>query len=85
MTITRHGKPVAALVSVEAAAIGGRLEAKALAAGHDPFRFTVPLRAALCLRISTVRQAEYDVSIPNRKWRGEVRIMGSKSTCFRRW
>ena len=33
---------------------------------------TVPLRAALCLRVSTVRQAEHDVSIPDQKRQGEA-------------
>ena len=33
---------------------------------------TVPLRAALYLRVSTVRQAEHDVSIPDQKRQGEA-------------
>ena len=33
---------------------------------------TVPARAALYLRVSTVRQAEHDVSIPDQKRQGEV-------------
>jgi DNA invertase Pin-like site-specific DNA recombinase len=33
---------------------------------------TVPLRAALYLRVSTVRQAEHDVSIPDQKHQGEA-------------
>jgi DNA invertase Pin-like site-specific DNA recombinase len=33
---------------------------------------TVPLRAALYLRVSTARQAEHDVSIPNQKRQGEA-------------
>ena len=33
---------------------------------------TVPLRAALYLRVSTARQAEHDVSIPDQKRQGEV-------------
>jgi site-specific DNA recombinase len=33
---------------------------------------TVPLRAALYLRVSTARQAEHDVSIPDQKRRGEA-------------
>jgi site-specific DNA recombinase len=32
---------------------------------------TVPLRAALYLRVSTARQAEHDVSIPDQKRQGE--------------
>jgi len=31
---------------------------------------TVPLRAALYLRVSTARQAEHDVSIPDQKRQG---------------
>ena len=33
---------------------------------------TVPLRAALYLRVSTARQAERDVSIPDQKRQGEA-------------
>ncbi len=33
---------------------------------------TVPMRAALCLRVSTARQAEHDVSIPDEKRQGEA-------------
>jgi len=33
---------------------------------------TVPLRAALYLRVSTARQAEHDVSIPDQKHQGEA-------------
>ena len=33
---------------------------------------TVPLRAALSLRVSTARQAEHDVSIPDQKRQGEA-------------
>jgi len=33
---------------------------------------TVPLRAALYLRVSTARQAEYDVSIPDQERQGEA-------------
>jgi site-specific DNA recombinase len=33
---------------------------------------TVPSRAALDLRVSTARQAEHDVSIPDQKRRGEA-------------
>lgn len=33
---------------------------------------TIPLRAALYLRVSTARQAEHDVSIPDQKRRGEA-------------
>ena len=33
---------------------------------------TVPLRAALYLRVSTARQAEHDVSIPDQKKQGEA-------------
>ena len=33
---------------------------------------TVPMRAALYLRVSTVRQAEHDVSIPDQKRQGEA-------------
>ncbi len=33
---------------------------------------TVPLRAALYLRVSTARQAEHDVSIPDQKRQGEA-------------
>ncbi|MDE2462951.1 MAG: recombinase family protein, partial [Alphaproteobacteria bacterium] len=33
---------------------------------------TVPLRAALYLRVSTARQAEHDVSIPDQKREGEA-------------
>lgn len=33
---------------------------------------TVPLRAALNLRVSTARQAEHDVSIPDQKRQGET-------------
>jgi DNA invertase Pin-like site-specific DNA recombinase len=33
---------------------------------------TVPLRAALYLRVSTARQAEHDVSIPDQKRQGET-------------
>jgi len=32
---------------------------------------TIPLRAALYLRVSTARQAEHDVSIPDQKRQGE--------------
>jgi site-specific DNA recombinase len=32
---------------------------------------TVPLRTALYLRVSTARQAEHDVSIPDRRRQGE--------------
>ena len=48
---------------------------------------TVPLRAALYLRVSTARQAEHDVSIPDQKRQGETycasrerRVSGSGST-----
>ena len=33
---------------------------------------TVKLRAALYLRVSTVRQAEHDVSIPDQRRQGEA-------------
>ena len=33
---------------------------------------TVPLRAALYLRVSTARQAEHDVSIPDQKRQGKA-------------
>ena len=33
---------------------------------------TIPLRAALYLRVSTARQAEHDVSIPDQKRQGET-------------
>ena len=33
---------------------------------------TTPLRAALYLRVSTARQAEHDVSIPDQKRQGEA-------------
>jgi DNA invertase Pin-like site-specific DNA recombinase len=33
---------------------------------------TVPLRAALYLRVSTVRRTEHDVSIPDQKRQGEA-------------
>ncbi len=33
---------------------------------------TVPQRAALYLRVSTARQAEHDVSIPDQKRQGEA-------------
>ena len=33
---------------------------------------TIPLRAALYLRVSTARQAEHDVSIPDQKRQGEA-------------
>lgn len=33
---------------------------------------TVPLRAALYLRVSTARQAEHDVSIPDQKRQGDA-------------
>ena len=33
---------------------------------------TVPVRAALYLRVSTARQAEHDVSIPDQKRQGEA-------------
>ena len=33
---------------------------------------TVPLRAALDLRVSTARHAEHDVSIPDQKRQGEA-------------
>ena len=33
---------------------------------------TVPLRAALYLRVSTARQAEHNVSIPDQKRQGEA-------------
>src|ERR1700720_2569447 len=33
---------------------------------------TVPLRAALYLRVSTARQAEHDVSIPDQRRQGEA-------------
>jgi site-specific DNA recombinase len=33
---------------------------------------TVPLRAGLYLRVSTARQAEHDVSIPDQKRHGEA-------------
>jgi Site-specific recombinases, DNA invertase Pin homologs len=33
---------------------------------------TVPLRAALYLRVSTARQAEHDVSIPDQREQGEA-------------
>lgn len=32
----------------------------------------IPLRAALSLRVSTARQAEHDVSIPEEKRQGEA-------------
>jgi site-specific DNA recombinase len=32
----------------------------------------LPLRAALYLRVSTARQAEHDVSIPDQKRQGEA-------------
>ena len=35
-------------------------------------RLTVPLRAALYLRVSTARQAEHDVSIPHQRRQGET-------------
>ena len=33
---------------------------------------TVPLRAALYLRVSTARQAEHDISIPDQRRQGEA-------------
>ena len=33
---------------------------------------TVPLRAALYLRVATARQAEHDVSFPDQKRQGEA-------------
>jgi site-specific DNA recombinase len=33
---------------------------------------TVPLRAALHLRVSTARQAEHDVAIPDQRKQGEA-------------
>jgi DNA invertase Pin-like site-specific DNA recombinase len=33
---------------------------------------TIPLRAALYLRVSTARQAEHDVSIPDQRKQGEA-------------
>lgn len=33
---------------------------------------TVPLRAALYLRVSTARQAEHDISIPDQRKQGEA-------------
>jgi len=33
---------------------------------------SVPLRAALYLRVSTARQAEHDVSIPDQRKQGET-------------
>ncbi|MCW5860015.1 MAG: recombinase family protein, partial [Caldilineales bacterium] len=33
---------------------------------------TAPLRAALYLRVSTARQAEHDISIPDQKRQGEA-------------
>ena len=33
---------------------------------------TIPMRAALYLRVSTPRQAEHDVSIPDQKRQGEA-------------
>ena len=33
---------------------------------------TAPVRAALYLRVSTARQAEHDVSIPDQKRQGEA-------------
>ncbi len=33
---------------------------------------SIPLRAALYLRVSTARQAEHDVSIPDQKRQGEA-------------
>ena len=36
----------------------------------------VPLRAALYLRVSTVRQAEHDVSIPDQRRHGEAYCAG---------
>jgi len=33
---------------------------------------TLPIRAALYLRVSTARQAEHDVSIPDQKRQGEA-------------
>jgi site-specific DNA recombinase len=33
---------------------------------------TVPMRAALYLRVSTARQAKHDVSIPDQKRQGEA-------------
>jgi len=39
---------------------------------------TVPLRAALNLRVSTARKAEHDVSIPDRKRHGETTFRFSR-------
>ena len=33
---------------------------------------TIPLRTALYLRVSTARQAEYDVSFPDQRKQGEA-------------
>jgi len=38
---------------------------------------TVPLRVALYLRVSTARQAEHDVCIPDQKRQGEAYCNGS--------
>ncbi|CDM58998.1 MULTISPECIES: hypothetical protein [Rhizobium] len=37
---------------------------------------TVPLRAAPYLRVSTARQAEHDVSIPDQRKQGEAYCVG---------
>ena len=39
---------------------------------------TVPLRAALYLRVSTARQAEHDVSISDQKRQGEAYSAGAE-------
>ena len=52
---------------------------------------TVPLRAAIYLRVSTARQAEHDVSIPDQKrqgcqWRAEFpQLWRSKIPQFGGW
>jgi site-specific DNA recombinase len=40
--------------------------------GRSAIAMTVPLRAALYLRVTTARQAEHDVSIPDQKRQGEA-------------
>jgi hypothetical protein len=40
--------------------------------GRSAIAVTVPLRAALYLRVTTARQAEHDVSIPDQKRQGEA-------------
>ena len=44
---------------------------------------TVPLRAALYLRVSTARQAEHDVSIPDQKRQGEAYCAGRGTSLSR--